>query len=118
MKISKFQFIKILAKHFALKLNHRVPSEQELVMMVSSLTPMFNVYAHKLKSSGILDSNEFINIDLFEKSINEFFAVVPMINIPLGTSTLPITKQDVDRFVTELFSKGDIEEVIYLPCQN
>ena len=118
MKISKFQFIKILAKHISLKLSHKVPSEQELIMMVTSLTPMFNAYTSKMKFSGILDFEDFINIDKFEKEANDFFIMIPTINIPLGSSSLPITKKEVDSFITELYSKGIVEDVIYLPCLN
>ena len=118
MRITKFKFLKILAKHISLKLNHRIPNEQDLMMMVTSLTPMFNMYSHKLMESNIMDSNGFIHIETLEKEMNDFFLMVPTINIPLGSSSLPITKEDVNKFITELFSKGDIEEVIYLPCQN
>ena len=86
--------------------------------MTTSLTPMFNMYTSKLNSLGILDSNNFIDIDALEKEANEFFLMIPTINIPIGSTAIPITKEDVNKFITELFSKGDIEEVIYLPCQN
>lgn len=86
--------------------------------MTASLTPMINVYSVQMKKNGILDSNNQIDIDKFENESNEFFRLVPTINIPLGNVSIPITKKDVDKFITELFSKGDAEEVIYLPCHN
>ena len=79
---------------------------------------MLNMYSHKLMESNIMDSNGSIHIETLEKEVNDFFLMVPTINIPLGSSSLTITKEDVNKFITELFSKGDIEEVIYLPCQN
>ena len=118
MRITKFKFLKILAKHISLKLNHRIPTEQDLMMMVTSLTPMFNMYSSKLMESNIMDSTGFIHIETLEKEVNDFFLMVPTINIPLGSASIPITKEDVNKLITELYSKGDVEEVIYLPCQN
>ena len=86
--------------------------------MTASLTPMFNVYSAQMNKSGILDSDNRVNINKFENESNEFFRLVPTINIPMGNTSIPITKKDVDKFITELFSKGDVEEVIYLPCCN
>ena len=118
MKISKFKFLKFLAKHLSIKLNTPTMSEADLVMLATSLAPIFTPQLVQMKKAGLIDDRDFIDIDLLEKKTTEFFSMVPVVNFPFGETTLSITKQDADKFIKDLFAAGDLEEIIYLPCQN
>ena len=119
MKINKFNFLKVLAKHLITKTSGPSSAFQvDLNLMATSLAPMFNTYAYKLKASNIMDEDNRIYIEGLQEKAEEFFSMVPAINFPFNSSTLTITKKDVDEFIKELYLYADVEEVIYLPCQN
>ena len=117
MKIYKTKFISILAKHLAKKLGGSL-EQSSLNVFAQSLTPVVGMYEAKMREKDILDANDKLNIDNFSKAANDFFLTFPTINIPVAGAAVAITKVDTVLFIKELESKADIDEVIYLPCQN
>ena len=116
MKISKYNFLKIIAKHFALKLGARINTESELILLVNSSIPAFNHYVPLLKRNFILNDNEEINIDLLEDKLEQIFNTIPIINLPFNGATISITKKDIEAFLKDLNKHGIVDEIIYLPC--
>ena len=117
MKVTKVNFLKILGKHIIIKLGVSSSMVDETVIL-STLLPAFTPYISMMKSKGIMDENDLINLNLLEEALNTFFKVVPMLNFPFSNNTVSITKKDADNFLTEVEKYGIIDEVICLPCQN
>ena len=120
MRIRKFEFIKILTKHLAKKLNYDSLSVGELTMLTTSIAPMVNAYSGHLISNGILDSEDRIDILKLKEKCDQFFSVVPMLNIPIENTKISITSTDVELLFKDLekYSEVDSQEVIYLPCSH
>lgn len=118
MKISKFKFLRILAKHFSLKITKRIPAESEISLMVNAISPMFYMHFASMKAKGIITNNDLIDIEKLEQESDQLFRYIPIINIPMGNANIAITKEDVCKFIEDLYKHGDIDEVIYLPCHN
>lgn len=116
MKISKYNFLKLIVKHFSLKLGREVSSETELSLLVNSLIPAFNNYVPHMKRNNIITESEEINIDKLSDALDQFFTTVPILNIPFGGLTISITKKDIEVFLKDLRKHGIIDEVIYLSC--
>lgn len=117
MKISKFKFLRLFAKHFAKKLSIASLDESQLNVLAVSLNPAFSQYFSLMEVNGLM-KDSCIDVELLDQKTKEFFLVVPVLNFPLGQQTLSITKQDADAFIKDLFKYADVEEIIYLPCQN
>lgn len=115
MKISKYLFLKTLAKSMSKKLGENNPSESQLDMMATSMNPVFATYWGMMKAAGLVDSEERVNVNLFVEKVEQFFKVVPVLNIPLGSQTFQVTKLDVEEFIKGLERVAEVEEVICLP---
>lgn len=115
MKINKFDFLKLVGKHLSRKLGN--PSA-DLVMMATSLMPMFNQQVPRMISAGIIDSDNRIDVDTLEQKLVELFNITPIFNVPLGPSKVSITKRDIELFLEDLKKYAEVDQVIYLPCSK
>lgn len=118
MKVSKYNFVKVLVKHIQLKLNNGVHQPYNESLAVASFLPIFNSYSHRLISSGIMDDLYRVDVEKLAEKSKELFTVTPTINIPVAGSVVTLTKKDADAFLKEVEKYGEVDQVIYLPCQN
>lgn len=115
MKISKFQALKIVAKHLCRKTNNPTG---DLTLIATSLAPIFNQQAGRMKLAGILDEDERIDVDLLSEKLISTFNITPYFHIPLGDAKIIITKKDIELFVADLKKHAEVDQVIYLPCNK
>jgi hypothetical protein len=115
MKINKFDFLKIVGKHLTRKLGN--PSA-DLVMLATSLMPMFNQNASRMMLAGILDEDNRIDVDALEKKLIEMFNITPYFHIPVGEAKVVICKKDIELFLADLKKYSEVDQVIYLPCNK
>lgn len=114
MKISKFELLKLVAKHLCRKLGN--PSA-DTTLIATSLAPMFNQQEARLRLAGIMDEEHRVDIDLLSKKLIDTFNITPFFHIPMGEAKIIITKKDIELFVADLKKYADIDEpVICLPC--
>lgn len=116
MKISKYNFLKLIVKHFSIKMGKEITSEAELGLVVNSLIPAFNTYLPRMKKNHIIDDNEEIQIERLDSVLSQFFTTIPILNFPFGGMTIAINRKDVEIFIKDLRSHAIVDEVIYLPC--
>lgn len=115
MKINKFDFLKLVGKHLSRKFGS--PSA-DLVMLATSLMPMFNAHTPKMMLAGILDEDNRINVEVLEQKLIELFNITPLFNVPLGTNKVTITKRDIELFLEDLKKYAEVEQIIYLSCNK
>lgn len=115
MKINKFDFLKLVGKHLARKLNN--PSA-DLVMLATSLMPMFNQNVPKMTLAGILDEDGRIEVEVLEKKLLDMFNITPYFHIPFGEGKVVICKKDIELFLEDLKKYAEVDQVIYLPCNK
>lgn len=113
MKISKFEALKLLAKHLVKKMGAK-EDQVDINMISTSLSLMLNAQTPALIKSGVLTEDDRINVEVLEEKAIQIFTMAPVLNFPIGTSTFTITKQDVFSLITDLKKHSDIDEVIYL----
>lgn len=118
MKINKYKFLKVFAKHLSKKLSVDSPDESQLNVLAASLNPAFSHYFALMKAKGIIGEDERIDVDLLNQEVGKFFKVVPILNFPIVQQTITINRKDADAFIKDLFKSADVDEIIYLPCQN
>lgn len=114
MKISKYNFVKVLAKHIQLKINKGQISSLNDSLAVASFLPLFNMYSQKLINAGIMDEDHRIDYEILTEKINNFFLCTPIINIPIAGTTVSLTQKDAEAFLKDLENYGEIDQVIYL----
>lgn len=114
MKISKYNFVKTLAKHIQLKINKGQVTTLDDSLAVASFLPLFNMYSQKLISSGIMDENHRVDLEILTEKINNFFMCTPIINVPIAGTTVSITQTDAESFLKDLEKYGEVDHIIYL----
>lgn len=118
MKVNKNKLLYVLAKHMLKLMSPDHHSESQYAMVAASLVPVFNMYKPQMLKADLLDDVERLDIDKFKKEADKFFEVVPTLTIPIQGFKIAITKKEVKEFIKDLYHYGDVEKVIYLPCQN
>lgn len=116
MKIDKALTFNILAKHILKKMGVK-DVQVDINNISTSISIMFTPHIPTLIKLGITDG-EFFYIKELEDKVNQIFTYSPILNFPIGTGNIQITKADVTVFLEELKRNSVVEEVIYLPCQN
>lgn len=118
MKISKSESLNILAKHIIKKLINTDTIFVDTSIVASSLSILLNAHLTKLKSLGIIDNEDRVDIDVLEKQLLQIFSITPILNIPIAGGTFNLTKDDAINFINDLTASAEIDDVIYLSCQN
>ena len=116
MKISKASIFNILAKHLIKKMGVKDVA-LDINNISTSISIMFTPHIPMLIKLGICDG-EFFYIEELESKLNQIFTYSPVLNFPVGTGNIQITRADINLFLEELKRNSVVEEVIYLPCQN
>lgn len=118
MKVNKNKLLYVLAKYMIKLMSPGSHSESQYAMVAASLVPVFNMYKPKLVKADIIDDTDRLDIDKLKEKSEEFFEIVPTLQIPIQGFKINITKKEVSEFIKDLYHYADVEEVIYLPCQN
>ena len=113
MKINKFEALKVLAKHLTKKMG--VPQQVDLSLIATSLSVMLTPQFPIFKKEGIMDNEDRFDVETVKTKLLQVFTYSPIINLPMGTGNLTITKEDAIAFINDLERAADVEVVEALP---
>lgn len=113
MKINKFEAFKVLAKHLITKMN--VPQQVDLSLIATSLSVMLSPNIPIFKKEGVMDDEDRFNIEVIKEKLNQVFTYSPIINLPIGSGIISISKEDATAFINDLERAADVEVVEALP---